>query len=83
MGIFKTILKSVLQILKKNCLKIDVGLFFKKYQKLSIGRTARFREIYDRKKVSYDLRACALGGKSIRRCARALRTACTDLFARA
>ena len=48
MGIMKNIL-SVLQILKKNCMKINVDIIIKKYKKLSIGCLARFREIYDRK----------------------------------
>ena len=33
---------------RKNCLKIDADAY-SKYQIMSIGRTARFREIYDRK----------------------------------
>ena len=42
-------------------------------------RTARFRRNLRSKKVSYNLRACALSEKFIHWCACALRTACTDL----
>ena len=46
MRILKNILKSVSQIFNKSCPKIDFDLYLK-YQKLSEGRMARFREIYD------------------------------------
>ena len=49
MGILKNILKPFLQILKKTYLRIDVDLYLK-IPKFTIGRMARFREIYDRKK---------------------------------
>ena len=43
-GFLKNILKSVL-----NYLKIDVNVSVSKYQKLSMGHKARFRNIYDGK----------------------------------
>ena len=72
MGILKNILKSVLQILKKNCLKID------RYQKLTKGCTARFREIYDQKQFCMTSLNMRTSGKT-NSLVPSLLTACTDV----